>query len=60
MKQSTQEMPLNAFLKIYVSGKYQRLYLRDVKIYKKLVRKNVPPIPSFSKTSNFKKESISS
>jgi hypothetical protein len=60
MKQTTQEMPLNAFLKIFVSGNYQRLYLRDVKTYERFLKKNVPPIPHFSKTCNYKKGNISS
>lgn len=44
MKQET----INKFLRICVRGHHLKLFFRDVKMYKKLKQKMIPPIPSFA------------
>ena len=48
MKHFNQSTLQNAFLKVAVNGSYQRLFLRDVKMYKKLLKRRNPPLPNFS------------
>ena len=50
----------NAFLKVSVNSSYQRLYLRDVKIYKKIHKRRTPPLPNFLKEAKFKKSEMES
>jgi len=54
------EMLQNAFLKIVVNGAHQRLYLKDVKTYKKLYRRRTPPVPTFSNEAKHKKNGMES
>lgn len=47
MKYVTSFIPENAFLKVNVGSQQRRIYFKDVKKYKKVVRGYRPPLPIF-------------
>ena len=47
MKNMTSRIPENALLKVVVGSRPRRLYFKDVKMYKKIVRTHRPPVPIF-------------
>lgn len=47
MKNIASRIPENAFLKVVVGSQPRRLYFKDVKLYKKIIRAHRPPVPIF-------------
>jgi len=47
MKYTENIIPLNAFLKVSVSQRIQKVYFKDVKMYKKIYRKLAPSLPAY-------------
>lgn len=43
----SQDTLQNAFLKVQVAGSIQRVYFRDVKHYKKYVKRSAPHVPTY-------------
>lgn len=60
MKQAGVPLPANAFLKVVVGTHLRRVYFKDVKRYKKLVKPHIPPIPSFHHQDDWNKSTITS
>jgi hypothetical protein len=58
MKQAAAPLPPNAFLKVIVGTHIRRLYFKDVKRYKKLVKPHIPAIPSFEPSEDWNKSTI--
>ncbi len=52
MKYDKNSLPHNAFLKIKVGPSSQRLFFKDVLVYKKITKRHIPHIPQFNKYSN--------
>ena len=60
MKQAAVPLPANAFLKVIVGAHIRRVYFKDVKKYKKLVKPHLPPIPIFDACDEWNKSTITS
>ncbi len=60
MKQAAVPLPANAFLKILVGSKTRRVFFKDVKKYKKLMKPHLPPIPTFDTYVDWNKSTITS
>lgn len=60
MKQAAVPLPANAFLKVLVGTHTRRVYFKDVKRYKKLMKPHLPPIPNFDAYLDWNKSTITS
>jgi hypothetical protein len=60
MKQVVVPLPANAFLKVIVGTHIRRVYFKDVKKYKKLVKPHLPAIPKFDACDEWNKSTITS
>jgi hypothetical protein len=60
MKQAAAPLPANAFLKVLVGTRTRRVYFKDVKRYKKLMKPHLPAIPDFNAYVDWNKSTITS
>lgn len=58
MKYATKLLPENAFLKVRVGSHLRRVYFKDVKLYRKVVRGNHPPVPMFEEEVSWSKSTF--
>lgn len=58
MKFSVDQIPKNAFLKVWVCRKLQKVYFTDVKMYKKILRRHPPTPPPFSFENEWNKSQL--
>jgi hypothetical protein len=60
MKQAAVPLPANAFLKVLVGTHTRRVYFKDVKRYKKLMKPHLPAIPNYDAYLDWNKSTITS
>ncbi len=48
MKYILSQIPPNAFLKVNVNSSTRKIYFKDVKIYRKIIKKTHPPLPAYT------------